>query len=102
MKVKNCVLDYRFKLKIKTQKEFAEYLDINPQTYNKYENNVSQPPLEVLYDIAKILGVSITDICYPADEKIPDIPKNVEVNKNENKNIKNDKDIPNRITSFSF
>ena len=57
---------------------------------------------DTLYGISKQFGVSITDICYPADEKIPDIPKNVEVNKNENKNIKNDKDIPNRITSFSF
>ena len=98
MKVKNCLLDYRFKLKIKTQKQFAEYLGVNQQTYNKWENNIVQPPLDILFDIADILGVSITDIVYPSDSSIniPDIKKR-EIPKEKIK-----KDVPKRITTFSF
>ena len=98
MKVKNCLLDYRFKLKIKTQKQFAEYLGVNQQTYNKWENNIVQPPLDILFDIADILGVSITDIVYPSDSSIniPDIKKR-DIPKEKIK-----KDVPKRITTFSF
>lgn len=98
MKVKNCLLDYRFKLKIKTQKQFAEYLGVNQQTYNKWENNIVQPPLDILFDIADILGVTITDIVYPSDSSIniPDIKKR-EIPKEKIK-----KDVPKRITTFSF
>lgn len=99
MKVKNCLLDYRFKLKIKTQKEFAEYLGIDPVSYNKIENNQHQPKLETLFDIAKILGVSITDIVYQEDSEIDNIP-DIQPIKKEVSKI--EKDIPKRITTFSF
>ena len=35
MKVKNCLLDYRFKLKIKTQKQFAEYLGVTDEYFKE-------------------------------------------------------------------
>lgn len=102
MDIKNCLLDYRFKLKMKTQKEFANYLGVNQQTYNKWENNVTQPPLSELFDIAEILGVSITDIVHPADKEI-NIPNNIQKITSQAPKTKDiEKNIPNRITKYSF
>ncbi|WP_186430868.1 helix-turn-helix transcriptional regulator [Clostridium sp. BSD9I1] len=64
MAIKNRLLEIRFKLGYKTQKDFAEYLGIRRVQYNKYENNKEQPTLEVLYKISLKLNVKMEDIIY--------------------------------------
>nr|WP_208459942.1 helix-turn-helix transcriptional regulator [Clostridium botulinum] len=46
----------------KFQKDFAEFLGISPYQYNRYEKNVSQPSVEILYNISKKINKKIEDI----------------------------------------
>ncbi|MGG7057624.1 helix-turn-helix transcriptional regulator [Clostridium tertium] len=62
--VKNRLLQIRLNLGYKKQKEFAEYIGISQANYNKYENNSSQPGLEILLKIAKKLNIKVDDIIY--------------------------------------
>ena len=47
---------------MKTNKWLAEQLDVAPTTVSKWCTNGSQPPLETLVKIAKILGCEISDL----------------------------------------
>lgn len=62
--VKNRLLQIRLNLGYRKQKEFAEYIEVSQARYNKYENNSSQPGLEVLLIIAKQLNIKVDDIVY--------------------------------------
>ena len=53
MSIKNKLLDIRLEMGYKFQKDFAEFLGISPCQYNRYEKNVSQPSVEILYNISK-------------------------------------------------
>ncbi|WML35648.1 helix-turn-helix transcriptional regulator [Clostridium sp. OS1-26] len=52
----------------KTQKDFAEFLEIRRVQYNKYENNKEQPTLEVLCKISQKLNMKMEDIIYLKEE----------------------------------
>lgn len=60
-KVSNRIKDVLEK-KGKTQTWLAEQLDVDFVTVNRYANNHTQPPLEVLAIIAEHLGVKIKDL----------------------------------------
>lgn len=62
--IKNRLLDIRLKAGYKKQKDFAEFLGIAQNQYNRYENNVMQPSSEVLYKISKKLNISMDDIIH--------------------------------------
>lgn len=44
------------------QKEVAEYLNINYQTYCNYESGRSEPPAEIIVRLSKLYDVSTDDI----------------------------------------
>ncbi len=48
--------------KQKTNKWLAEQLDKDPATVSKWCTNSSQPPLETLMQIARVLGVTTDDL----------------------------------------
>lgn len=48
--------------KDKTNKWLAEQLDKDPATVNKWCTNASQPSLETLLMIAKLLNVEVNDL----------------------------------------
>lgn len=62
--VKNRLLEIRLSRGYKKQKEFAEFIKVSSVTYNKWENNSSQPTLENLLNISKELNLKIEDIIY--------------------------------------
>ncbi|KGO12959.1 helix-turn-helix transcriptional regulator [Clostridium botulinum] len=64
MAIKNKLLDIRLSMGYKTQKEFAEFLEIRRVQYNKYENNKEQPTLEALYKISLKLNMKMENIIY--------------------------------------
>ncbi|NEZ47693.1 helix-turn-helix transcriptional regulator [Clostridium niameyense] len=64
MGIKNRLLQIRLDKGYKTQKEFAEFLEIKRVQYNKYENNKEQPTLETLYRISLKLDMKMEDIIY--------------------------------------
>ena len=45
-----------------TQEYMADQLRVAQNTYSKYENNGEKLPVETLEKIAKVLGVSVTDL----------------------------------------
>lgn len=46
-------------MKYKTQKEFADVLDLPPTTYGQYENGKRQPEFNTLVQMAKLLNTSV-------------------------------------------
>lgn len=62
--VKNKLLQIRLRLGYKTQKEFSEFIQVNQYQYCRYENNINQPSLEVLLNIAEKLNCKLDDIVY--------------------------------------
>jgi putative transcriptional regulator len=50
------------------QKEFAIYLGIRYEQYNRYERQDRQPNLEVALRMSEKLGVTVNDIVYLVDE----------------------------------
>jgi len=62
MAIKNRLLNIRLEMGYKFQKDFAEFLGISPYQYNRYEKNVSQPSVEILYNISKKINKKIEDI----------------------------------------
>ena len=46
-------------MKYKTQKEFADVLDLPPTTYGQYENGKRQPEFTTLVQMAKLLNTSV-------------------------------------------
>lgn len=41
------------------QKQVAEYIGINPQTYSAYESGRNEPPAEVLVRLSLLYGISV-------------------------------------------
>ncbi|WP_055070686.1 helix-turn-helix domain-containing protein [Clostridium massiliamazoniense] len=62
MPIKNKLLQVRLQLGYRKQIEFAEFLGLNKTQYNKYENNMQQPSIEIFYKISKKLGISIDEL----------------------------------------
>ncbi len=63
--VKNRLKEIRMKeYLIDSKSEFARMLDIPVQTYIKWENEESNPNLDLAFNIAKKLNKQITDIWY--------------------------------------
>lgn len=60
--IKNKLLDIRLEMKYKTQKEFANFLNINIKTYSQIENNKKQVSLENAFIISTKLNLKIEDI----------------------------------------
>lgn len=48
--------------KKKTSKWLAEQLGVNPSTVSKWCTNTSQPPLETIIDISKLLHIEIKEL----------------------------------------
>lgn len=69
MGVKNRLLQIRLNLGYKKQKDFAEYLEVPQVSYNKWENNSSQPSLDMLFKIKNKLENTIEDIVYIEDSE---------------------------------
>jgi DNA-binding XRE family transcriptional regulator len=45
-----------------TQKEMAKVLDVSTQTYNAWENDLSNVKISKVYEIAEYFGLTIDDI----------------------------------------
>ena len=54
--------------KEKTNKWLAEQLGKDPATVSKWCTNTSQPGLEMLFQIAKVLNVEVKDLLRESDE----------------------------------
>jgi len=52
------------------QVEFADYLGVNRQLYNRWEKQVVQPSLEWVLKISKRLGKSVEEIVYLEEEDV--------------------------------
>ncbi|MBO8475740.1 MAG: helix-turn-helix transcriptional regulator [Bacteroidetes bacterium] len=48
--------------KKKTSKWLSEQLGVNPSTVSKWCTNTSQPPLETIIGISKLLNIDIKDL----------------------------------------
>ena len=55
--------------KKKTSKWLAEQLDKDPATISKWCTNSSQPSLETLFEIAKVLNVDVRELIAPTDNQ---------------------------------
>lgn len=54
-----------------TQNELAQWLNVSFQTISKWETGKSYPNIEILFDLAKVLGVSVDELL-SGEEKDPD------------------------------
>ena len=52
-----------------TQEEVAEKIGITPQGISKWENNLSSPDINILLNLADILGVSVEELLGKEKEK---------------------------------
>ncbi|GAB6932197.1 helix-turn-helix transcriptional regulator [Calditerricola satsumensis] len=52
------------------QVEFADYLGVNRQLYNRWEKQAVQPSLEWVLKIAKRLGKPVEEIVYLEEEDV--------------------------------
>lgn len=68
MGVKNKLLEIRLGLGYKKQKDFADYIEVSQASYNKWENNSSQPGMETVLKISKKLKIKIEEIIYLEEE----------------------------------
>lgn len=71
MRVKNRLKSYRHKHEM-NQTEFAAFLGISSDQYNRYENNRRQPKLDVALRISERLGVSVNEIFYLDEPTAPE------------------------------
>lgn len=62
--VKNRLLDIRLQFGYRKQKDFAKFLGVSPVNYNRWENNLTQPSVEMVLKIAELLGLKVEDIIY--------------------------------------
>ncbi|MBS4195308.1 helix-turn-helix transcriptional regulator [Lederbergia citri] len=70
MRVINRLKSFRHKYEM-NQTEFADYLGIASDQYNRYERNKRQPVLEIALRISERLGVSVNEIFYFTDSDGP-------------------------------
>jgi DNA-binding XRE family transcriptional regulator len=62
--LKNLRHDHRM-----NQSEFAEFLGVNRQLYNRWENQATQPSLEWALRIAEKLGLYVEDVVFLLKEE---------------------------------
>lgn len=62
--MKNRLLEIRLRLGYKKQIDFANRLKMSRSKYNRLENNIDQPKLEDLFEIANELEMDISEIVY--------------------------------------
>lgn len=62
--VKNRLLDIRLQFGYRKQKDFAKFLGVSSVNYNRWENNLTQPSVEMVLKIAELLGLKVEDIIY--------------------------------------
>ena len=62
--VKNRLLDMRLQFGYRKQKDFAKFLGVSSGNYNRWENNLTQPSVEMVLKIAELLGLKVEDIIY--------------------------------------
>jgi len=67
MEVKNRLEEIRLQMGYKFQKEFAEFLELHPSHYNRYERNIMQPNLTQIYKILKKLNIDFFELFYLED-----------------------------------
>ncbi len=67
--IKNRLLEIRLQMGYKYQHEFANLLGVHKYQYSRYENNLVQPSLEVMYKIAKKIGKPIEEIIYDHEQE---------------------------------
>jgi putative transcriptional regulator len=60
--IKNNLLEIRLQLGYKFQKDFAEYLGMEQQDYNRIENNKKQVSLETALLIAQKLNMYVEEL----------------------------------------
>ena len=60
--IKNKLLEIRLQLGYKFQKDFAEFLGMEQQDYNRIENNKKQVSLETALSIAGKLNMHVEEI----------------------------------------
>lgn len=63
-KVCNRFLEIRLKKGYRFQKDFAEFLEMERQEYNKLENNKKPLTLKRALIYAPKLGVTVEELCY--------------------------------------
>ncbi|WP_019123731.1 helix-turn-helix transcriptional regulator [Brevibacillus massiliensis] len=63
MAVKNRLKEIRYDHRM-NQMQFAEYLGLAQQQYNRYENQVRQPTLEIALLISEKIGRPVNEIFY--------------------------------------
>jgi transcriptional regulator with XRE-family HTH domain len=64
----------------------ADKLKVTKGSVSNYVNNVHQPSLEVLYQIATILNISVTELLYPDLKIFPkDEPRKHKIGKKKDK-----------------
>ncbi len=61
MKFNEC-LKYQRQMRLYTQKQMAEFLDIAPRSYQRYESGEREPKIDALIQIADCLGISLDDL----------------------------------------
>ena len=62
--VKNRLKEIRMGEYMMSKRDFASYLKIIEQQYLRYENDISNPSLEIAFKIAKVLNKHLDDIWY--------------------------------------
>lgn len=62
--VKNRLLDIRLQFGYRKQKDFAKFLGVSSVNYNRWENNLTQPSVEMVLKMAELLGLKVEDIIY--------------------------------------
>jgi len=64
--VKNRLSEIRLQMGFRFQKDFAEFLGLDPWLYNRYEKNAVQPSAETLLLICEKTNRKIEDVIYKA------------------------------------
>lgn len=66
--IKNKLLQIRLQMGYKKQLDFARFLGLSQQAYNKIENNKKQVTLETAIDISDKLNIPIREIFYKSED----------------------------------
>lgn len=68
MKLRNRLKSYRHQKEM-NQIEFAEFLGVHPNQYNRWERQAIQPSLETAWILTKKLKIKIDDLFYGEGEE---------------------------------
>lgn len=76
IKVGKYILNLRKELQL-TQKQLADMLNISDKTISKWERGLGCPDINLLPDLAKVLGVTVKDILLAEDNNIINLGGNM-------------------------